>query len=218
MLMNLKLKSTFSLTDWAVFFMKHKWQTILVKLVERCETTMLLRSLKNTMVRFFIFALLSSPVFAENEESKIIGSWRSDAKATHAYLDKHAKFTDYQKKAFANFFGKVVITFKSDGTGTMLTEAFTIPKKGGGEFEMKAANLSFTFKVLDSSESQIVIKSDMKESLFDDYPFALLKFEDDDTYSVSLSDGISEINGREFFKRIKATDKGQGADRPLSVE
>jgi hypothetical protein len=29
-----------------------------------------------------------------------------------------------------------------------------------------------------------------------------MKFHDENTYSVSLSDGIASINGREFFTRI----------------
>ena len=49
----------------------------------------------------------------------------------------------------------------------------------------------------------------MGEEFLDGYPFAILKFHDQDTYSVSLSNGIAEINGREFFKRIKTDNSEQ---------
>jgi hypothetical protein len=162
------------------------------------------------MIRLLLFALFSASALAGNEVPSLIGSWRSDVEATNAYLDKHAKLNDYQKKVFANFFGRAVVTFRADGTGTILMQAITIPKNDGGQLDLGATESDFTFKVLDSAESQIVIKSDMGEELFDGYPFAILKFHDQDTYSISLSDGIAEINGREFFKRVKITNSEQG--------
>ena len=162
------------------------------------------------MIRLLLFALFATSALAGDEVPSIIGSWRSDAEATNAYLKKHAKLSDYQKKVFATFFGRVVVTFRADGTGSFLMEATTVPKKDGGHLDLEATESNFTFKVLDSAESQTVIKSDMGEDLFGGYPFAILKFHDQDTYSVSLSDGISEINGREFFKRMKATKSKQG--------
>lgn len=161
------------------------------------------------MFRILHFTLLTLPALAGDVPS-LTGAWRSDAVATNAYLDKHAKLNDYQKKVFATFFGRAVVTFRADGTGTILMEATTIPKKDGGQLELEATESDFTFKVLGAAESQVVIKSDMGEQLFDGYPFAILKFHDQDTYSVSLSDGIAEINGREFFKRVKTTNSEQG--------
>ncbi|NLT70742.1 MAG: hypothetical protein GXX91_08610 [Verrucomicrobiaceae bacterium] len=173
------------------------------------------------MIRFLIFTLFSLPALAGDQVPSLIGAWRSDAEATNAYLDKHAKLNDYQKKVFATFFGRAMVTFRTNGTGTILMKATTLPKKDGGQLELEATESDFTFKVLDAAESQIVIKSDMGEEIFDGYPFAILKFHDQDTYSVSLSDGIAEINGREFFKRVKTTNSeqdgtGQPATRPES--
>lgn len=157
------------------------------------------------MIRFLLLALSSVSLLAADEGSILIGSWRSDAEATNAYLDKHAKLNHHQKKVFSKIFGRVMVTFKADGTGSLLMAAATIPTEDGGQLELEATESDFTYKVLDVAESQIVIKSKMGEKLFDGYPFAILKFHDQDTYSVSLSDGISEINGREFFKRVKTT-------------
>ena len=75
--------------------------------------------------------------------------------------------------------------------------------------------VNFKFELLGEAQSQIVIKTTLGAAPLDTYPFAILKIHDQDTYSVSLSDGIAEINGREFFKRIKKADSEQGgADQP----
>ena len=167
------------------------------------------RSPKKAMIQLLLFALFSASALAADEVPSLIGSWRSDAVATNAYLDKHAKLNDYQKKVFAKFFGRAVITFRANGSGTILMESITIPKRAGGQLDLKATESDFSFKVLDSAESQIIIKSNMSEEFLDEYPFAILKFHDQDTYSVSLSNGIAEINGREFFKRIKTDNSEQ---------
>jgi hypothetical protein len=163
------------------------------------------------MIRILLFALFSASALAGDEAPSLIGSWHSNTEATNAYFDKYAMLSDYQKKVFTKLFGRTVVTFRADGTGTVLMKAITIPKKDGGQVELEADKSDFTFKVLGSAKSQIVIKSDMGEKLFEGYPFAILKFHDQDTYSISLSDSLTEINGREFFKRVKTTDSAQGA-------
>ena len=171
-------------------------------------------------LRLLLIALFASPALASENIPSLVGTWRSDGEATNAYLEKHAKLTELQKKAFAAFFGKSVVTFRADGSGTIFLPARTMPKKDGGQLNLAATEFDFTFKVLDSADSQIVIKSDVGKELIDGYPFAILKFHGPDTYSVSLSDGLGEINGREFFKRSKTpiseqTGAGQPATRPV---
>ena len=159
------------------------------------------------MLRFLIFVLFTLPAFAGDKAPSLLGTWRSDAEATNAYLDKHAKLSDFQKKVFATLFGKSVVTYRADGSGTLSMQARTIPKKDGGQMEVAASDSDFTYKVLDSTDSQIVIKSVVGMEMVDGYPFAIIKFHDQDTYSISLSDGMAEINGREFFKRVKSSNR-----------
>lgn len=118
-------------------------------------------------------------------------------------------------------FGRVVITFNQNGTGTMKMSAAKIPKKGGGIIELQAENFNFKYEIIGESKSQIVIKLTAGEAFIADYPFSILKFHDDNNYSVLLSDGITELNGREFFKRIEAkpieqSEIRQSATRPES--
>ena len=75
-------------------------------------------SFAQKMIRLLLFALFATSALAGDEVPSIIGSWRSDAEATNAYLKKHAKLRDYQKKVFATFFGSSVVTFRADGTGS----------------------------------------------------------------------------------------------------
>lgn len=142
-------------------------------------------------------------VSAEEQKSKLYGSWSSDAVATKAYLTSHALLNEYQKKAIPMLFGRAVFTFRPDGTGIMKMSAVRIPKKDGGELELAATEINFKFEIIGETDSQIVIKSSSDEPVFDDFPFALLKLHDANTYSVMLSDSNTEINGREFFKRIE---------------
>ncbi len=168
------------------------------------------------MIRLLLFTFFTLPALAGDDLPSVIGAWRSDAKATNAYLDKHAKLNEYQKKVFASLFGRALVTFRADGTGSIVLDARTFPTRDGGQLEWEATKADFTFKVLDATESQIVMKSDLGEELFDGYPFAILKFHDQDTYSVSLSDGIADINGREFFKRVKITNEQNPSERPTT--
>jgi hypothetical protein len=108
-------------------------------------------------------------------------------------------------------FGRAVITFNPNGTGKMKMSAAKMPKKDGGELELPATEISFRFEILGETDSQIVIKSTSEEPLFADFPFAILKLHDANTYSVLLSDGITEINGREFFKRVEKDHSEQAA-------
>jgi hypothetical protein len=135
-------------------------------------------------------------------ESKIFGAWHSDAEATNADLAKFAQLNDFQKKALPALFGRATITFNRDGSGSIEMQAAKFPKMDGGEIDVPASKTSFRFEILGEAESQIVIKSTSEEVIFRDHPFAILKLHDEDTYSVSLSDGIAMIYGREFFKRI----------------
>jgi hypothetical protein len=164
------------------------------------------------MLRYFLIILVSlHAVCAEEKTSKLYGSWSSDAIATKAYLTSYAVLNEYEKKAFPMLFGRAVITFNPNGTGTMKMGAAKIPKKDGGELELAATEISFKFEILGETDSQIVIKSTSEEPLFADFPFSILKLHDANTYSVMLSDGITEINGREFFKRVEKDPSEQDA-------
>ena len=164
------------------------------------------------MLRFLItiFAL-AQICCAKEHASKLYGSWSSDADATKAYLTSYAVLNEYQKKAFPMLFGRAVITFMPNGTGKMKMSAAKIPKKDGGELDLPATEISFKFEILGETDSQVVIKSTSEQPLFVDFPFAILKFHDTNTYSVLLSDGVTEINGREFFKRVEKDTSEQDA-------
>lgn len=161
------------------------------------------------MPRFLLLALSAQLACAEEKASVLHGSWRSDAEATNDYLSKHAKMEDFQRKKLALFFGRATVTFKPDGSGSIRMAARTIPTKEGGEIELTEGMTEFTYRILGETESQIVIESFTGEALTDAHPFAVLKLHDRDTYSVSLSDGIAEINGREFFKRVEEPEGGK---------
>jgi hypothetical protein len=154
------------------------------------------------MIRTLILFLLAQTCCSSAEDSKIYGSWHSDAEATSANLAKFAKLNEFQKKAFPSVFGRATITFNRDGSGTIEMKAAKFPKMDGSEIDVPASKTEFRFEILGEAESQIVIKSTSEEVIFQDHPFAILKIHDDDTYSVSLSDGIAMIYGREFFTRI----------------
>jgi hypothetical protein len=164
------------------------------------------------MLRYFLIILASlHAVCAEKKTSKLYGSWSSDAIATKEYLTSYAVLNEYEKKAFPMLFGRAVITFNPNGTGTMKMSAAKIPKMDGGELELAATEVSFKFEILGETDSQIVIKSTSEEPLFADFPFSILKLHDANTYSVMLSDGITEINGREFLKRVEKDPSEQDA-------
>jgi hypothetical protein len=164
------------------------------------------------MLRILIILTLTQALYAGETASKLYGSWKSSHKLTKAYLMKFAKLDAYQKNTLPNFFGNSVITFNRDGTGNIDIKAMSFPKKDGdGEFKLPATKTAFIYKILGESKSQLVIKTETDMELFADFPFAILRFEDPNTYSVSLSDSISDINGREFFTRIKPTKKANKA-------
>jgi hypothetical protein len=170
------------------------------------------------MIRYLLLIALAQASCSSEPSSKLYGSWRSNAKATNEYIAKHSKLSDYQRMALSKLFGRAVVTFNPDGSGSITMEATTIPKKNGGQFELASSKTDFRFELLGEAESQVVIRTTLGQALFDNYPFAILKLHDQDTYSVSLSDGITEINGREFFERIKKTSSEQGgADQPATA-
>ena len=155
----------------------------------------------NIIFRYLTFFALLQVAWSSETASKLHGSWLSDGKATNSYFSEHAKLTDQQNRLFPKFFGRAVFTFNPDGSGTIKMEAVILPKKDGGDLNLAASETAFKYQILGETESQIVIKTTLAEPMFNEYPFTILKFHDADTYSVSLSDGIADINGREFFKR-----------------
>ena len=101
------------------------------------------------MLRYFLIILASlHAVCAEKKTSKLYGSWSSDAIATKEYLTSYAVLNEYEKKAFPMLFGRAVITFNPNGTGTMKMSAAKIPKMDGGELELAATEVSFKFEIL----------------------------------------------------------------------
>ena len=155
------------------------------------------------MLRLLILFTLSQLVYSGETASKLYGSWKSDIKLTNEYLNKHAKLNEYQKKVLPRFFSNSVIIFEPDGTGIIKTQEIIVPKLNGKEWKIPATNMKFTYKILGEAENQLVIKTILEKDFFADSPFCIMRFEDSDTYSISVSDGISDINGREFYKRIK---------------
>ncbi|WP_411827795.1 hypothetical protein [Luteolibacter sp. AS25] len=156
------------------------------------------------MFRILLFVILIQAAYSGEPASRLYDSWKSDAAATNAYLGKHANLNEMQKRIFSDFFGKSVITFRPDGSGFIELASNSFTMEDGRVRELPASKTDFTFKILDEAESQIVIRTTFAEGIFTDHPFAILKLHDADTYSVSLSDGFAEINGREFFKRLEA--------------
>lgn len=140
---------------------------------------------------------------AKDKASKIYGTWSSDREASSDYLLANAKLNDYQKLALPRLFGRMDVTYREDGTGTAFLKAGRIPKKDGGEIVLEETSIDFTFEIIGESESQVIIKTTSGDMLIAECPFSLVRFHDRDTASVAISDGITDINGREFFKRIK---------------
>ncbi len=157
----------------------------------------------NILLRCLVFLAFACSASAADTLSRIHGQWQSDGEATNKYLSKNTRLTAHQKKLFPLFFGNAVIAYNPDGTGSITTKAATLPKKEGGMVEVPARMTTFTYEVVSDAGSQVVIKAVWKDALYDRYPFAILRFEDQDTYSVCLSDGPAAVNGREFFKRVK---------------
>jgi hypothetical protein len=170
------------------------------------------------MVRNFpLILVLIQAACAGDKPSRLYGSWSSDAAATDAYLKNHSLLSEYHKKALPMLFGRTVITFNFDGTGVAKTNAARIPKKDGGVLELEAREIKFKFEILGETASQIVIKSISDNPLFTDFPFSIIKLHDANTYSIMLSDGITDINGREFFKRVgKEPNKHGSGEKPSS--
>jgi hypothetical protein len=155
------------------------------------------------MIRVLLFFVLAQICCSNETESKIYGSWHSDAEATNAYLAKNAQMNEFQKKVFPVLFGRATITFNRDGTGFIEMTAAKFPKMDGTEIDVAASKTDFRFEILGEAKSQIVIRPTSEDDVFQDAPFAILTLHDEDTYSVSLSDGLAMINGREFFTRVK---------------
>ena len=157
------------------------------------------------MLKLFILFLFIQNLSADDIASKLYGTWQSDRDLTSKYLNKYAKLTGYQKEVLPKFFGNSVVIFDPEGIGVIKIKEVIIPKfKNHEEMIFPAVEIKFTYEILGETESQVVIKDTSKEGVLTDIPFSIMKFEDDDTYSISISNGVSDINGREFFKRIKS--------------
>jgi SET domain-containing protein len=78
---------------------------------------------------------------------------------------------------------------------------YTIEVLDSEPIVLEAFNETFTYEILGESESQVVLEITSELPFIDEYPYSLIRFEDENTYSVSLSDSISDLAGREFFVR-----------------
>lgn len=150
-----------------------------------------------TTISIFAVCLVS----CKEQDSKIYGTWQSDGERTWTYLEERTHLSAKQRVSLKSFFGNTSITYNPDGTGMIDQQAFTMDVLDGEPVGMEAHSEEFTFEVVGESEAQVVIRITSDLPLMEGYPYAVMRFENDDTYSVSLSDSISEIPGREFFKR-----------------
>ncbi|WP_156817219.1 hypothetical protein [Rubritalea marina] len=150
-----------------------------------------------TTISIFAVCLIS----CEEQHSKIYGTWESDGERTWTYLEERTNLSAKQRVTLKSLFGNASITYNPDGTGMLDQQAFTMDVLDAESLEMEAYSQEFTFEVVGESEAQVVIRITSDLPLVEDYPYAVMRFENNDTYSVSLCDSISEIAGREFFKR-----------------
>lgn len=153
------------------------------------------------MSRYLWLLILIATQWTGAAESKLHGTWRSDLQMTSDYLLKHGNPSEHQKKGFAILFGKTVITFMSDGTGSSVREAFVIPTKDGARLPMSEAKSHFSYVILGESENQVVIRITMDDPAIAKSPFVIMKFQDKDVYSVEIGDNPFNLVGREFFQR-----------------
>jgi hypothetical protein len=156
---------------------------------------MLLRLITISLTSIFL-------VSCNQKDSKIYGTWKSDGERTWDYIQEHAKLTEQQQTSLSTFFGNATVTYNPDGTGVVNMTEHTIEVLDSDPIQMAASSQEFTFEVVAESKLQAVIKVTSDFPLSDDYPYSLIRFEDDGAISVSLNESISDLAGREFFTRI----------------
>lgn len=159
------------------------------------------------MRRYFLLLSLIVTGCCAAAESKLHGSWKSDLKLTSDYLLKYANLDEHQKKALGILFGKSVITFKPDGTGSIKKESFVIPTKDGARLPMSGGDSTFSYELLGESEGQVVIKLKTEDPSVKKHPFLIMKFHGENVYSIEISENLFDLNGREFFQRTEITAK-----------
>lgn len=162
------------------------------------------------MKRFLFAPIVLIAVSCENKDSNLHGAWERDAEATIANLTE-GQSLDESKKQFLDawFSCKMVITYEPNGTGTVALGRYTLPGPDGTVHRMEPSEDGFTFEILHEQPSQISIKTESDFELPDGPPSYVLKFEDENTYTVTLDQGPFDLKGKEFFRRVGASKSEQ---------
>lgn len=168
------------------------------------------------MHTFCFFLILAATGYCSDVHSKIHGHWKSDLKQTSEYLQKHSKLDEHQKKGLGILFGRAVITFNADGTGSVVKEEFTIPTDDGRKLPMGGTKSNFSYTVVGESEGQVVVRLLNEDPATAKCPFVVMRFDGRDDYSVEIGDNPFALSGREFFRRTETKAEQGGAGQPAT--
>jgi len=145
------------------------------------------------------------------EDSKILGSWKSDRETTLKFMEENAKIPEERLNALKPMFGKSTFTFQKGGKGTVVTEAYEIPMKGGKTIKVPASVQPFTYKILGETKKQVVTRVTYPETgelpelikMLNESPFAITVFPDRNNCWTYISNGFVDLHAREYFVRVK---------------
>jgi hypothetical protein len=132
-------------------------------------------------------------------DSRLHGTWRSDATRSMTWNREHVELTPEQESFLSQVFGHMTVTYAADGTGFVTMDPYTL-EIGDDVNSIPGFAAPMTYKVLRATKDSITIKtmSDFTEDII-----ATIYFDGNHAYWLYLDEDAPATSGREFYQRIK---------------
>lgn len=167
-----------------------------------------------------IFVLLSLVVLGAcsgkadpypGNSDRLIGRWKSNKELSEKYNSTHARLTDLQTDFLSQLLGRMEIEYREDGTSEIFMPAYEVDILGK-QTSIEESLDSKVFTILGTDNNSVVFEAE------DEYlgkQISVINFENDDTYWIYISNGVSDLHAREYFTRIKESGQEQEAAQSL---
>ena len=139
----------------------------------------------------------SDPPYPGSSE-RLIGRWKSNKELSSEFNSKQAQLTEDQINFLDQMFGRMEIEYREDGTVEIFIPAHELNLMGK-QVSMEESRSSEPVNIIGFDDDTVVFEMEV------DYlgkQISIINFENENTYWVYMSNGITTLHAREYFSRI----------------
>ena len=152
------------------------------------------------LILIITFTSLGNEKLPKDLQEKLLGTWVSDREKTIEFNKKYSILKPIQMEFLSKISGLLTIEYQKGNLSKEHMPKYSYTLNGKEIKNDEEWEETKKYKILGYTESSIIIES--VNQIFGKMIYTL-QFEDENTYWIYLSNDISTLHAREYFKKIK---------------